>query len=141
LVFQLTERIPFAKDLRDSGGGSFSSAGSPIPTSLANRCPNHLSFLTALSAVVGNVGSIYEEFPIAIIVSVIISVECHLALGGLNSFPAIRWASPHLGIERLIVTLHHGNALGFYEFSRPKDLSDTEVFAPCQRPFRRRTTS
>ena len=40
---QLTETLRFDKDLGDSGGGSFSSAGSPIPTSLANRCPNHLS--------------------------------------------------------------------------------------------------
>ena len=45
---QLTETLRFDKDLGDSGGGSFSSAGSPIPTSLANRCPNHLSFLLLL---------------------------------------------------------------------------------------------
>src|SRR5260221_13658810 len=44
---QLTERTPWVKNLRDSGGGSFSSAGSPIPTSLANRCPNHLSFFSS----------------------------------------------------------------------------------------------
>ena len=37
----LTCRAIFPMKSVDSGGGSFSSAGSPIPTSLANRCPNH----------------------------------------------------------------------------------------------------
>src|SRR5437762_3368572 len=38
LFFRLTNWTPFDKNPDDSGGGSFSSAGSPIPTSLANRC-------------------------------------------------------------------------------------------------------
>jgi hypothetical protein len=46
-LLQLTQSLLFEKKEIDSGGGSFSSAGSPIPTSLANRCPNHLSTLPA----------------------------------------------------------------------------------------------